>query len=155
MSHAALDAGRFDLSSQNLTLGAPASLLSRVLVIIGVVLLIVSGMMAWGTDDLAMVSKSYLVSFMWILAISLGGLFFTFVQHLTHAGWSVAVRRPAEVLAANLAWIWIFFLPIVFMWLRGDLDALFIWADMELIRASRWSTSPPTSRPFSVMALMR
>ena len=38
------------------------------------------------------------------VAIALGGLFLVFVQHLTRAGWSVAVRRPAEALMSNLLW---------------------------------------------------
>lgn len=39
---------------------------------------------------------AYLVGYMVFLALGLGGLFFTILQHLVRAGWSIAVRRIAE-----------------------------------------------------------
>ena len=39
--------------------------------------------------------ESYLVSFAFLLSLSLGGLFFVLLQHATRAGWSVVVRRLA------------------------------------------------------------
>ena len=66
----------------------------------------------------------------------LGGLFFVFVQHLTRAGWSVAVRRPAEALAANLRWIWVLFLPFAALWMMGKANIVWIWADMETLKAN-------------------
>lgn len=57
--------------------------------------------------------KSYLVAFMVVLSISLGGLFFTILHHLVKAGWSVVVRRIAEGVASNLRWLWVFFIPIL------------------------------------------
>ncbi|MBL9150255.1 MAG: quinol:cytochrome C oxidoreductase [Phycisphaerae bacterium] len=74
--------------------------------------------------------RSYLVSFCFVLAISLGGLFFVFVQHLTRAGWSVVVRRPAELLASNLRWIWaLWIIPFGWLWFRGKAGLLWPWAD--------------------------
>jgi hypothetical protein len=56
---------------------------------------------------------SYLVAYMFTLSLALGGLFFTLVQHITRAGWSVVVRRIAENLAGLLfPWMLILFLPI-------------------------------------------
>ncbi|MCC7146285.1 MAG: hypothetical protein IT443_07545 [Phycisphaeraceae bacterium] len=55
---------------------------------------------------------AYVTAFAFVLSLSLGGLFFVLIQHLTRAGWSVLVRRPAEILAANLGLTAVLFLPI-------------------------------------------
>ncbi len=65
--------------------------------------------------------RAYLVAFVFVLSLSLGGLFFTMIQHLTRAGWSVVVRRIAEGLAGNLRWLWIFFIPIAIGLFKTDL----------------------------------
>ncbi len=64
-------------------------------------------------DGPTMFSASYLVSFCFFLSISLGALFFVALQHVVRAGWSVAVRRLAEILAANIALMAVLFLPIL------------------------------------------
>src|ERR1700749_3967147 len=46
--------------------------------------------------------SSYLVAFMFGLAVGLGALWFVTIQHLTNAKWSVVVRRVAEIIAANM-----------------------------------------------------
>jgi hypothetical protein len=90
---------------------------------------------AFGTDANHF-ARAYLVAFLFGLTICLGGLFFVFIQHLTRAGWSVAVRRPAEALAANLRWIWILFVPFAVLWFMGKANTLWVWADMESLRAN-------------------
>ena len=50
----------------------------------------------------AQFQRSYLVAFMYVLALGLGVLWFVAIQHLTNAKWSVVVRRVAEILAANM-----------------------------------------------------
>lgn len=76
---------------------------------------------------------AYLHSYLYFLSISLGALFFVIVHHLTRAGWSVTVRRLAEILAANL---WptfaLLFLPILAaVWLRSGL--VFPWSDPDYV----------------------
>ena len=56
-----------------------------------------------------------------MLSICLGGLFFTALQHATHAGWGVVLRRFAEAVAANLMWIWVLFIPVAGCMLWTDL----------------------------------
>ncbi len=76
--------------------------------------------------------RGYLAAFCFALSLCLGGLFFTMLQHLTRAGWSVVVRRIAEGLASNLRWIWILFVPIalgmqrtgLYEWTHPGSDAL-------------------------------
>jgi hypothetical protein len=64
-------------------------------------------------DGLRRYAFSYLISFAYFLTLSLGALFFVALQHLTRAGWSVVVRRPAEIAAALLPLLAIFALPIL------------------------------------------
>ncbi len=70
---------------------------------------------------------SYLVAFSFVLTISLGNLFFVILQHLTRAGWSVTIRRPAEVLALNLFLVAVMFLPIAWTVVQRD-PVLYAWA---------------------------
>jgi len=79
-------------------------------------------------------AKRFLFGYLWaywfFLTISLGGLFFVMVQHVTRAGWSVTVRRLAEMLAANL---WVFVplgLPLVAA-VMFDGMGVWEWADED------------------------
>ena len=45
---------------------------------------------------------AFLVAFFYFASLSLGGLFFTAIQHVTNAGWSVTVRRVSESFVAFL-----------------------------------------------------
>ena len=56
---------------------------------------------------------SYLVGYMGVLGIVLGALFFTMLQHITRAGWSVTVRRLAENIAGTLPFMLLLFVPVV------------------------------------------
>ena len=64
-------------------------------------------------DALGYFLHSYLLNYCYFLSISLGALFFVALQHATRAGWSVTVRRLAEVLAANMPVLVLLFLPIL------------------------------------------
>lgn len=57
---------------------------------------------------------SYLTAFCFFLVIASGSFFFTFVQHLARSAWSVTLRRISETAAANLPWMAVFFIPILF-----------------------------------------
>lgn len=72
--------------------------------------------------------RAYLMAFMFVLSICLGGLFFTILQHCVKAGWSVVVRRLAEGLASNLKWLWILFIPIAIGVKKG---MLYDWIGMD------------------------
>lgn len=71
---------------------------------------------------------AYLVAFASFLAIALGGLFFTMIQHLTAAGWSVNVRRIMEAIAAGgIPTLAVLSVPILVSVLSGD-GSLYRWA---------------------------
>lgn len=108
----------------------------------GVVSLGIGLYVGWKQGDPTQFAKIYLTDFIFVLAIALGCLFFTMIQHLTRAGWSAAVRRVAEAHAANLRWLWILALPVVWLWWSGrghgeghslGLDLLWPWANLEHI----------------------
>ena len=73
-------------------------------------------------------SHAYLTSFCFLLSISLGCLFFVTVQHLAKAGWSVTVRRVAEIFAMCAFPMAILFLPILIPVLMGN-AALYEWVE--------------------------
>ncbi len=66
---------------------------------------------------------AYLTAFAFWLSLSLGALFFVILQHLTRAGWSVTVRRIAEVLASNVLPLAVLFVPVLL-----GLSSVYPWA---------------------------
>jgi len=88
-------------------------------------------------DQLRTFLASYLVSYMFFLSIALGALFFVALQHVVRAGWSVTVRRLAEILAANLLLLAILFLPILVPLLLGMAGPYFKWLDPERLAHDR------------------
>lgn len=94
------------------------------LIVVGAVAL---GLSAAGyAQDKHQFSFSYLVPFLFFLSIALSALFFVMLQHLTRAGWSVAVRRiPESMLAAIPAFV-VLFVPValgmhdLFHWTHHD-----------------------------------
>ncbi|MFO0312388.1 MAG: hypothetical protein ACK539_04090, partial [Planctomycetota bacterium] len=68
---------------------------------------------------------AYLVGYMGVLGICLGALFFTMVQHITRAGWSVVVRRTAENIAGALPLMAVLFVPV----LLGAHDLFHHWME--------------------------
>jgi hypothetical protein len=77
---------------------------------------------------------SYLLAACFFASLSLGGLAFVALQHLTRAGWSVVVRRLAEIFAANIGAVGLLFIPILLNVLCGS-SALYIWNDAQLAQS--------------------
>jgi hypothetical protein len=84
--------------------------------------------LGWARHDaLRAFLHSYLMNYCYFLSISLGALFFVALQHVTRAGWSVTVRRLAELLAGNMPVLAILFLPILAAVVQGS-SSLYPWA---------------------------
>lgn len=133
MSHAN---AAVDLSDRNVELGSAGSVARGACLAVGVVGLGVAVLLPFiGNVEWAAFWRSWLQTWIFVLQIALGGLFFVFIQHLTRAGWSVAVRRPAEVLASNLNWLWIGFIPIAVLFFTGNASMLFPWSDLNALAA--------------------
>ncbi|AMV18693.1 hypothetical protein [Planctomyces sp. SH-PL14] len=75
---------------------------------------------------------SYLVAFLFVVSLSVGGLFFILIQHLARAGWSVVLGRIAEIMAASIGLVSILALPIVLPLLFGS-HSLYEWNDPHLV----------------------
>lgn len=85
-------------------------------------------------DKLSYFFHAYLVAFCFYLSISLGGLFFVALQHASRAGWSVAVRRVGELIAANTLLMVVLFLPLLIPILMGN-SSLYEWLDPQIVAA--------------------
>ncbi|MEM1069949.1 MAG: hypothetical protein AAGG48_20400 [Planctomycetota bacterium] len=72
--------------------------------------------------------SAYLTAFMYCLTISLGSLFFVLIQHLVRAGWSVVVRRIAELFMVMVIPLGVLFIPVLATLLFGD-GTLYNWDD--------------------------
>ncbi len=83
-------------------------------------------MVGVGVGGFRRFSMSYLTTFCFLLSISLGGLFFVLSQHLCRAGWSVSVRRIAEILAMCTFPLLLVFLPILLPLLMNS-SAVYWW----------------------------
>ncbi|MFO1076556.1 MAG: quinol:cytochrome C oxidoreductase [Planctomycetota bacterium] len=115
----------------------PGDLAMAPLVLIVIGLLLVGG--AWFTAG-ERFGLSYLVGYMGMLGIVLCALFFTMVQHITRAGWSVTVRRIAENIAWTLPVMALLFVPVFLgadhiyhHWMGADLSV-----DKVLAGKSAW-----------------
>ena len=81
--------------------------------------------------------SAYLTAFMYCLTIAMGSLFFVLIQHLTRAGWSVVVRRIAELMMVMVVPLAILFLPILVTLFAGDgtlyrWDSSTFWGDAHI-----------------------
>jgi len=98
---------------------------------------------------------AYLVSYCFYLSIGLGALFFVALQHASRAGWSVAVRRVAELMAANTLLMALLFLPILVPVLLGD-TTLYHWLDQSAMSSDGVLAAkrPYLNMPFFVLRAM-
>lgn len=114
--------------------------------IVGVVLLLVSAVGYFQDTDHFFLA--YLTSFVFWLTIALGALFFTMVQHLTGAKWSVVVRRLSESIAATMPVLVILFIPLLF-----GIGRLYHWSHADAVAADELlqSKSPYLNVPFFVI----
>ncbi|WP_010587458.1 hypothetical protein [Schlesneria paludicola] len=77
---------------------------------------------------------SYLLAVCFFTSLALGGLVFVALQHLTRSGWSVILRRLAEIFAMSIQVCGLLFIPIVIAVLCGS-GSLYIWNDAEIAKS--------------------
>lgn len=109
------------LDRAQVTLREGSSALPLIAGALGAVLLAFGFLVGKGQPE--QLFHSYLLNWVYFAMLSLGGLFFVLLQHLTRAGWSVVVRRLAEAVGATLPVIAILFVPIAF-----GVRAIYPWA---------------------------
>ena len=95
--------------------------------------LVVVGVATFGfllSSDKERAWHAYLTAYFYFFTIAIGGLFFTSIQHVTRAGWSVNIRRFCEALTA--------FLPVAFVGgliLLAGGHSLYEWMDHTKVAA--------------------
>src|SRR5437016_5169342 len=99
-----------ELPEEKVYLEGKGRRLAIILGIVGMLLIFVAWFAAQGSAGGAVEGQrrflfAYLTAFVYVASLSLGGLFFVLLQHITRAAWSVVVRRMAEVFASNLFWV--------------------------------------------------
>ena len=72
--------------------------------------------------------SAYLTAFIYCLTLCLGCLFFVMLQHLVRAGWSVVVRRIAELVMVMVIPLAVLFLPVLATLWFGE-GTLYAWDD--------------------------
>jgi hypothetical protein len=120
-----------DIFAEKRHLGALGERSWRVLALVGAVAFLASVALAaafpagWRRFFFA-----YLVNFAFVLSLALGALYFVVLHYLTHAGWSVVVRRIAEAVSAALPLLAVLFIPLLF-----GLRELYPWAGAAVAEA--------------------
>ncbi len=83
-----------------------------------------------GAESRERFASAYLWGYAFLWSVTLGSLFFLGLHHLTHARWSVVIRRVMEMLAAPATgMLAALFIPVVLMLLLHGHFSLFPWAD--------------------------
>lgn len=72
--------------------------------------------------------RSYLVAFMFWLAVALGSLAILMLQHLTGGAWGLVIRRHLEAATRTMPMLTLAFVPILF-----GIRPLYIWARPEVV----------------------
>jgi hypothetical protein len=120
-----------DVSQEPRHLGALGGRLWRGGLGVGVLAGLASVALAlFGAEQWRSFFVAYLVSYAFFLSLALGALFLILIQHVTHAGWGVVVRRLAEGVAATLPWLAVLFVPVLF-----GLHDLYHWSRAEAVAA--------------------
>lgn len=118
------------------TLGAAWTRFAAVAGGVGLALLATGLVLGFAAGDgLKQFQHAYLLAFCYVLSLALGGLFFVAVSHLAAAGWSVVVRRLAEIVGAATGPLVLLFLPILLTILFGG-SSLYLWNDEEYVATS-------------------
>ncbi len=131
----------------------PASLnaLSIPLCVGGIGALVIGWMLGWFAVDATFGMSAYLTAFTYCLTVALGSMFFVLIQHLVRAGWSVVVRRIAELLMMMVLPLAVLFLPIlVAVWVGGG--TLYAWTNPDFVAqtgfdAGAWSAKTSYLNP--------
>lgn len=121
-----------DISAEdNIRIGDEAGRFGTMVAGIGAVLVLAGIVLAGGITTKFL--QSYVVAFMYVLAIGLGVLWFVTIQHLTNAKWSVVVRRVAEIICGNLPWLGVLSLLLIVPMAMGKGNEVWVWLDKQRV----------------------
>ncbi|MBW7906973.1 MAG: quinol:cytochrome C oxidoreductase [Phycisphaerae bacterium] len=96
--------------------------------------------LAIGAFGLESLLRAYVMNLCYYVSIALGALFFVLLQHLTRAGWSVVVRRLAELFTTAFPLLALLAAPAVLLILTGGLlgfpaavHQVYPWTDAQYV----------------------
>lgn len=101
------------------------------LLLIGLGVLALCVFLGYRNETMPRFWHAYLIACTYCASISLGGLFFVVVQHLTGARWGVVLRRLAEIIAMGIGVCGLFFAVIWFGSILAEDGSLYPWAAAE------------------------
>lgn len=119
--------------SDSLKLPAAWQAKAYLLGLIGLVLIIVSGLVLMiGYSDqrqlaLKVFMHSYLTNFIYCISFGIGAMFFVLISFLTRASWNASIRRWAEIISMTIPWVALLFVPILLLVLRDNALLLYEW----------------------------
>ncbi|MEM6571253.1 MAG: quinol:cytochrome C oxidoreductase [Planctomycetota bacterium] len=101
---------------------------------VGVVgLLATAGLGVAAGDEMLRFGHAMLIGILFFLSITLGALFFTLLQHVTSAGWSVVVRRIAEAMTAAFPVMGLLVLAFLVLPVLMGKPWTYDWADSAFV----------------------
>lgn len=119
----------FQLPASLAALAVPLGIGGAALLLVGILV----GLFVLNDGDIGgkrFTMSAYLTGFMYCFTISLGCLFFVLIQHLCRAGWSVVVRRVAEMMMIAIPALGLLFIPVLLTaW--SDSGTLYPWSNPE------------------------
>jgi hypothetical protein len=74
--------------------------------------------------------RSYLWSYIFVVALSLGPLVWLMLQYVTGGAWGVVIRRPCEAAARTIPLVAVMFLPVLI-----GINNLYPWAHANIVAA--------------------
>ncbi len=112
---------------------AYAPRITQIGVTVGLIALAIALWLGKGSaDEGARFFHAYVLAVAYFTSLSVGALFFVILQYLARAGWSVVVRRIAEMFAANLPLLVVLFIPIIVTMWQGNYH-LYEWVNPEVV----------------------
>jgi len=88
---------------------------------------LITGIIAF-VSDYQRASFSYLVTFMFMVSIGIGSLFFIALEYIANADWSVPFRRIVEFFASIVPLFIVLAIPLLF-----NINTLFHWSHAEVV----------------------
>lgn len=71
---------------------------------------------------------SYLTSFSFVASLGIASLFLVMIHHITRSSWAITLRRIPETSAANLVWLGVMFIPVLF-----GMHSLYHWTHEDAV----------------------
>lgn len=116
-----------NIANESRQMGELSGKAARFGLIVGGAGVVVALVLAMSADGWAHFFRAYIAAYTYVLSISLGALAFVLLQHVTRAGWSVVVRRIAEMTASAMPLLAILFIPVLIPILLG-MPGVYPWA---------------------------